>query len=79
MNDPDDIDCTAWAEPHKALADLPRIRQDVQGLRVSAQDIVLNESALFAKIVAARKTTDPRLVPHLIRAIATSRNWGRAS
>lgn len=67
--DPDTINCTAWAEPAKPLATLPRMQQDAMGLAVAARDIVKHEGVVFATALLRAHHIDPRMLPHLRTAI----------
>jgi hypothetical protein len=65
VDDPDETDCTAWAEPHKRIADLPRMRQDKLGLRSAANEIVHECGRGVALNLLDNPRTDRRLIRHL--------------
>ncbi len=68
MNEDIDTDCTPWAQPHIALADLPRIRLDVPALKAAAKDIIL-EAPYIVRDVFVSAATDQRLLPYMQLAI----------
>ena len=63
--DPEETDCTRWAEPHKPLESLPRMRQDKRGLRAAAVEIVTEEGRAFAMKVLENPLADRRLLSHI--------------
>lgn len=69
--DPDDVVCRDWAQPHIALADLPRIAQDHHGLASAAEDIAADPIA--ARDALASSRTDPRLIAFINRALRRNR------
>jgi hypothetical protein len=63
----DDTDCEAWAQPHIALADLPRMRIDRPGFAAAAETIVRYEAPNVPQVL---RNGDPRLKPFLVAAMA---------
>ncbi len=68
-NEPGDVDCEGWAQPELAVCDLPRMPIDTAGLREAAREIVDWNCVPLGQVFNSRDT-DPRLLPHLRRALA---------
>lgn len=67
--DPDDVDCSAWAQPGVPLERLPRLKLDVPAMRQAARDIV-HEPPGTVSAVFASPLSDKRLFPFIVKAIA---------
>lgn len=69
LDEDEDVNCAAWAEPHIPTYALSRIPLDREGLASAAADIAREQPSIRRDVLAS-PDTDSRLLPLLRRAIA---------